>query len=57
MFDWIAANWGSIVAIVFVAAVVGVSVAVLVRGKKQGRSTCGCGCGNCPMSGSCHHKS
>ena len=56
MFDWIAANWGSIVAMVFVAAALGVSVSVLVRRRKQGRSSCGDGCGNCPMNGSCHHK-
>ncbi len=39
------------------AAAVGGAIYVLVRDKKQGRSSCGCGCSSCPMGGMCHAQS
>ncbi len=39
------------------AAAVGGAIYVLVRDKKQGKSSCGCGCASCPMGGMCHAKS
>ncbi len=36
------------------AAAIGGAIYVLVRDKKQGKSSCGCGCSTCPMSGACH---
>ncbi len=54
MFMWIMENMATIlisaVLIIMVAAV----IVSMVRGKKQGKSSCGCGCAGCAMNGTCH---
>lgn len=39
----------AIVAVVFVAV-----IAVQIRNKKQGKTSCSCGCGGCALRESCH---
>lgn len=39
------------------AAAVGGAIYVLIRDKKQGKSSCGCGCSSCPMGDACHARS
>ena len=29
---------------------------VLIRNRRQGKTSCGCNCGGCPMSGTCHKQ-
>ncbi len=54
MIHWIISNIATIIICLVVLAVVALAVFVLVRDKKQGKSSCGGNCGCCPMSGSCH---
>ena len=54
MFEWIAGNYVTVIAILVLAAVIAGAVWSVVRDKKKGRSSCGAGCANCPMHGSCH---
>ena len=56
MFSWIAENLGAIVVCLVLALLVAGAVAVLVRDKKKGKSSCGGNCGHCAMSGSCHRQ-
>lgn len=54
MLTWIIENMATIlVSAVLVIMVVAVIVS-MVRGKKQGKSSCGCGCAGCAMNGTCH---
>ena len=52
--DWLIANIGSILVGVVVLAVVALIIALMVRDKKQGKSSCGNSCASCPMAGKCH---
>lgn len=54
MLDCIVSNLPTIVVLLLVIALIGGVVAVMVRDKKQGKSSCGCSCGSCPMNGKCH---
>ena len=54
MLEWLSQNWGNIVIIGVVAAIVAAVVITRIRAKKQGKSTCGCGCSQCAMQGMCH---
>ena len=56
MLEWFAANWGTILVLLIVAAVVFLAVRSLVKDKKAGRSSCGAGCAHCAMQGKCHRK-
>ena len=56
MLSWIAANAGTIIVTLILLAVIAAVIVVMVRDKKQGRSSCGCKCANCPMAGKCHEK-
>ena len=56
MAAWLGQNWGTILVLAAVAAVVAWIVAGMVKKRKKGVSACGCGCANCPMSGQCHPK-
>ena len=47
MFAWIAQNLGTIL----VSAVL-----LVIRQKKQGKSSCGAGCAHCANAGCCHHQ-
>ncbi len=56
MGNWLISNLPTIIVFLVVAAVIIGVVAVMIRDKKNGRSSCGCSCGDCPMSGKCHSK-
>jgi hypothetical protein len=51
---WLAENIGTIAAGIILIAIIGTVIAVIVKDRKKGRSSCGCGCANCAMSGACH---
>ncbi len=56
MGEWLKMNIATVItALLLVLALAG-AVWVLVKNKKQGKSSCGCKCSSCPMSGSCHKK-
>ncbi len=57
MFIWIAENIATVIICLVIVLMVAGAIAVLVRDKKKGRSSCGCQCGSCPMSGACHSTS
>lgn len=54
MLSWIAENIATVLICLFLAVMVSVIIAKLVKDKKKGKSSCGCGCANCAMAGSCH---
>ena len=54
MLTWISENIGNIIIFLVLAAIVAGAIAVLVRDKKKGKSSCGSNCAHCAMSGSCH---
>lgn len=54
MLHFFAANWGTILIGLLVAAAVVLILAKLWRDHKKGRSSCGCNCSQCPSSGMCH---
>ncbi|MBO5326852.1 MAG: FeoB-associated Cys-rich membrane protein [Clostridia bacterium] len=54
MLDFLQQNWGTIVVVAVIAAIVCAIVVSRIRARKQGKSTCGCGCDQCAMSGICH---
>lgn len=57
MLQFLAANWGTLVIGLAVAAVIVLVICKLRRDKKGGKASCGCGCKNCPSAGMCHsHK-
>ena len=56
MFDFLAANIGTIVVGVVLAAIVFLAVRSIVKEKKKGQCSCGCNCSSCAMSGTCHKK-
>lgn len=58
MIGFLAANWGTIlVAVVLAAVVLGVIVNMLRERKKNGAAaSCGSGCTGCPSAGMCHKK-
>ena len=57
MLKFLQQNWGTIVVVAVVAAIVCAVVVCRIRARKQGKSTCGCGCEQCAMSGICHPDS
>ena len=54
MLHFLSANWGTILVCAVLIAIVTAVIAVMVRNRKNGKSSCGCGCGNCPSHGTCH---
>ena len=57
MLEFLQQNWGTIVVVAVLAAIVCAIVVSRIRAHKQGKSTCGCGCEQCAMSGMCHFDS
>lgn len=47
---------GTFIVAAVLVALIGLIIAVLVRDKKQGKTSCGCNCANCAMKGKCHSK-
>ena len=56
MIEWLGANWGPILVVLIVIAVVILAVRTIIKDKKAGRSSCGAGCAGCAMHGKCHQK-
>ena len=54
MLKFLQQNWGTIVVVAVLAAIVCAIVVSRIRARKQGKSTCGCGCSHCAMKGACH---
>jgi hypothetical protein len=54
MISFLSENLGNLVVCLLLAAIVGLAIYILVRNKKNGKSSCGCGCANCPSAGMCH---
>ena len=52
MLVFLSENWGNILVLAVVAAVVAVAVRNVYKRKKAGG--CGCGCSDCPSKGMCH---
>ena len=56
MFTWIANNLEAIIVCLSLAVILGIAVAVIIRDKKKGRSSCGGNCSACGMCCSCHKR-
>lgn len=57
MLLWIQENLGTILVSGALLAVVAGIIRVMIRDKKQGKSSCGGNCAHCAMGGACHgHK-
>ncbi len=54
MLGFLAANWGTILIGMLIAAIAALILIKLRRDKKKGVSLCGGSCENCPSCGSCH---
>lgn len=54
MLEWLSNNWGNILIIAFVIALVVLAVISMIRDKKAGKNSCGCNCAKCAMAGKCH---
>ena len=54
MISWLQQNWGSVLVVAIVAAIVTAVVVCRIRAKRQGKSTCGCGCAHCAARDVCH---
>ena len=53
MIGWIMGNIGTIVVILILTAVVTGIVFIMIRDKKQGKSSCGGNCANCKLCSGC----
>lgn len=53
MLSWIAANLGTIIVSVVLILIVTGIIIVMIRDKKQGKSTCGGNCAHCKMCAGC----
>ncbi len=56
MLQWICENIGTIVVGLVLLAVVILIVRIMMRDKKQGKSSCGGNCASCGACGCCHNK-
>ena len=56
MFEWIANNLGTILAVLALIIIIAAIIIKMVKDKKQGKSGCGCGFESCAMHGQCHKK-
>ena len=54
MLQWISENIGTIVVGLVLLAVVILIVRIMMRDKKQGKSSCGGNCAGCAACGACH---
>ncbi len=53
MLNWLTNNFGTLLVLLALGAVVAAIVIYLVREKRQGKSSCGAGCAHCAMAGMC----
>ena len=56
MLEWLAANSGTILVTVLLAALVTMIILYMRKEKKKGGVSCGCDCSRCAMCGACHLK-
>lgn len=56
MLAWLSQNWGTLLISAALVIVVALVIWSMVRGKRQGKSSCGCSCGSCGGCGACHSK-
>ena len=56
MLAWLSQNIATILICLVLTLIVGGAIAVIIRDRKKGRSSCGCDCGSCPGCGSCGAK-
>lgn len=54
MLSWIVANLGTIIVSVVLILIVTGIIIVMIRDKKQGKSTCGGNCAHCKMCAGCN---
>ncbi|MBQ7161703.1 MAG: FeoB-associated Cys-rich membrane protein [Clostridia bacterium] len=54
MFAWIAENTAAFIICLVLAFIVIGALAVVLRDKKKGKTSCGGNCSACGMCGSCH---
>lgn len=54
MLAWLLENIATIIICAVLFAIAAAAVAVIVKDKKKGKSSCGGNCGCCPMGESCH---
>ena len=57
MLAWWQQNWGTVVVVAVIAAIVCAVIVCRIRARRQGKSGCGCGCAQCAMQGTCHSNS
>jgi len=50
------ANIATIIVLLVVAAAVIFAIYIMVKNKREGKSSCGCECHNCPNSQFCNKK-
>ena len=56
MAAWFAANGGTLLITLALAAIIALIVWKLRKDKKAGQTSCGCGCEHCAMRDKCHTK-
>lgn len=56
MLLWISANITTLIVSAIVLLAVVIALIVIIRDKKNGKSSCGGVCRGCAMSGYCHQK-
>ena len=56
MFEWFAANGGTLAVAAVLAAVIILIVRNMIKDKKAGKTSCSCGCSGCAMEHTCHKK-
>ena len=54
MLAWLQNNYGTIIVLAVVIAVVALIIVKMVSDKRKGRTTCSHGCANCSMHDQCH---
>lgn len=54
MGEWLAANYGTIIVSVVLAAIVALIIVFQIRRKKQGKPSCGGDCAHC--GGACQYR-
>lgn len=53
MLSWISDNLANILACLALGGVMFLSIFLIVRSRRKGKSSCGCSCGKCPMGSCC----
>ena len=55
MWNWLAENYVTIIALLGVALLIAGAVFILLKDRKKSRSSCGGCCASCPYGGCCAH--